>query len=100
MSKVTKTIEVEGKEVKAIKAEQLKAVKDQQAKMQALLIDVGFLEAKKHEVMLMQVEASKELEATKKELEDEYGPINIDLTDGSYTVVEKEEDAKPVMAKA
>ena len=51
MSKEMKTIEVEGKEVKAIKAEQLKAVKDQQAKMQALLIDVGFLEAKKHEVM-------------------------------------------------
>ena len=100
MSKVMKTIEVEGKEVKAITAEQLKAVKDQQAKMQALLIDIGFLEAKKHEVMLMQVKAAEELEATKKELEDEYGPINIDLTDGSYTAVEKEEDAKPVMAKA
>ena len=95
-----KTIEVEGKEVKAITAEQLKAVKDQQAKMQALLIDIGFLEAKKHEVMQLQVQAAEELEATKKELEDEYGPINIDLTDGSYTVVEKEEEAKPVMAKA
>jgi hypothetical protein len=38
------------------------------------------------------------LEATKKELEEEYGQVNIDLSDGSYTVVEKE--AKPVMEKA
>ncbi len=90
MSKVMKTIEVEGKEVKAITAEQLKAVKDQQAKMQALLIDIGFLEAKKHEVMLMQVKAAEELEATKKELEEEYGQININLSDGTYEDIVEE----------
>ena len=36
-------------------------------------------------------ELSKEIEATKKELEDEYGQVNIDLKDGSYTEIEKED---------
>ena len=36
---------------------------------------------------------SETIEKTKKELEEKYGSINIDLKDGSYTVVE-EEDAK------
>ena len=98
MSKVTKTIEVEGKEVKTIKPEQLKAIKDQQAKLQNAFIDIGYIESKKHEALQIQVEAAKVLEATKKELEEEYGQVNIDLTDGSYTAIENED--KPVMQKA
>ena len=98
MKKVTKTIEVEAKEVKTIKPEQLKAIKDQQAKLQNAFVDIGYIESKKHEALQIQVEAAKVLEATKKELEEEYGQVNIDLTDGSYTVIEKED--KPVMEKA
>ena len=98
MSKVTKTIEVEGKEVKTIKPEQLKAIKDQQAKLQNAFIDIGYIESKKHEALQIQVEAAKVLEATKKELEEEYGQVNVDLSDGSYTVIEKEDE--PVMKKA
>ena len=98
MSKVTKTIEVEGKEVKTIKPEQLKAIKDQQAKLQNAFMDIGYIESKKHEALQVQVEAAEVLEATKKELEEEYGQVNIDLTDGSYTAIENED--KPVMQKA
>ena len=98
MKKVTKTIEVEAKEVKTIKPEQLKAIKDQQAKLQNAFVDIGYIESKKHEALQVQVEAAKVLEATKKELEEEYGQVNIDLTDGSYTAIENED--KPVMQKA
>jgi hypothetical protein len=98
MSKVTKTIEVEAKEVKTIKPEQLKAIKDQQAKLQNAFIDIGYIESKKHEALQIQVEAAEVLEATKRELEEEYGQVNIDLTDGSYTVIEKKDE--PVMKKA
>ena len=97
MSKVTKTIEVEAKEVKTIKPEQLKAIKDQQAKLQQSFVDIGYIEAKKHEVLLLHVKTTEALEETKKELEKEYGQVNIDLTDGSYKAIEKEE---PVMQKA
>ena len=98
MSKVTKTIEVEGKEVKTIKPEQLKAIKDQQVKLQNAFIDIGYIESKKHEALQIQAEAAEVLEETKKELEEEYGQVNIDLTDGSYTVIEKKDE--PVMKKA
>ncbi len=85
-------------EVTKITEEQLKTIQDQQAKLQAAFIDIGFIESKKHEALHIQVQASKALEETKKELENEYGPVNIDLSDGSYTIVEKEE-AQPVMEK-
>jgi len=91
MEKVMKTVEVESKEVQSITADQLKSIQDHQAKLSAFLIDVGFLESKKLEVLNMHAEASKEMNDTKKELEDEYGAINIDLKDGSYTAVEPEE---------
>jgi len=97
MSKVTKTIEVEAKEVKTIKPEQLKAIKDQQAKLQQSFVDIGYIEAKKYEALLLHVKTTEALEETKKELEKEYGQVNIDLTDGSYKAIEKEE---PVMQKA
>ena len=80
-------------EVTKITEEQLKEIKDQQAKLQAAFIDIGFIESKKHEALHIQVQASEALEATKKQLEEQYGQVNIDLTDGSYTVIEKEESA-------
>ena len=80
-------------EITKITEEQLKTIKDQQAKLQAAFIDIGFIESKKHEALHIQVQAAEVLEATKKELEEEYGQVNIDLSDGSYTVVEKEESA-------
>jgi hypothetical protein len=98
MKKVTKTIEVEAKEVKTIKPEQLKAIKEQQAKVQNAFIDIGFIESKKYEALQIQMEATEALEATKKELEEEYGQVNVDLSDGSYTAIEKEDE--PVMQKA
>jgi len=98
MSKVTKTIEVEAKEVKTIKPEQLKAIKDQQVKLQNAFVDIGYIESKKHEALQVQMEAAEVLEATKKELEEEYGQVNIDLKDGSYKTIEKEDE--PVMTKA
>ena len=78
-------------EVTKITEEQLKTIKDQQAKLQAAFIDIGFIESKKHEALHIQVQAAEALEATKKELEEEYGQVNIDLSDGSYTLVEKKE---------
>ena len=84
-------------EVTRITEEQLEIIKEQQAKLQAAFIDIGFIESKKHEALHIQAQAAEALEATKKELEEEYGQVNIDLSNGSYTVVE--EEAKPVMEK-
>jgi hypothetical protein len=79
--------------VKAMITEkQLKILQEQQGKLNEMLRTVGVLEVQKSNV-LKEIEAlSKEIDVTKKELEDEYGQININLQDGSYTEIEKEDD--------
>jgi len=76
-----------------ITEEQLKLLQDQQGKLNEMLRTVGVLEIQKSNVS-KEIEAlSKKIDSTKKELEEEYGQININLQDGSYTDIEKE-DAK------
>ena len=75
-----------------ITEEQLKNVQEQQAKLTEGLRTLGVLDVQKQNVHGQIAELSKEIEATKKELEDEYGQVNIDLKDGSYTEIEKEDD--------
>lgn len=87
---VLKTVEVEGKEVKTISKEQLKSIQDRQAKLTSILVDVGYLESRKAEILQVYTETSTEMNGLKNELEKEYGAINIDLKDGSYTSVVKE----------
>ena len=85
-----------GKEKQMVKAmiteEQLKTVQDQQNKLTEGLRTLGVLDVQKQSLHGQIAELSKEIEATKKELEDEYGQVNIDLKDGSYTEIEKEDD--------
>jgi hypothetical protein len=74
-----------------ITEEQLKNVQEQQAKLTEGLRTLGVLDVQKQNVHGQIAELSKEIEATKKELEDEYGQVNIDLKDGSYVEIEKED---------
>jgi len=74
-----------------ITEKQLKTVNDQQVKLTEGLRTLGVLDVQKQNIHGQIAELSKEIEATKKELEDEYGQINIDLKDGSYTEIEKED---------
>tara|TARA_R110002050_G_scaffold24061_1_gene64070 strand:+ start:1887 stop:2138 length:252 start_codon:yes stop_codon:yes gene_type:complete len=76
---------------KQITEEQLKTVKDQQAKLNGLLRSLGVLDLQKENIRVEVNKVSKEIDSTKKELEDEYGQVNIDLQDGSYTDIEKED---------
>jgi len=75
-----------------IKKEQLEKIQSQQGKLQAILTDIGVLESRKHDYLHAQAIVSQEIQVTKQELEDEYGAINIDMKDGSYTVIEEEKD--------
>jgi len=75
-----------------ITEKQLKTVTDQQNELSNHLRNVGVLEVQKSNIMNLVEETSKKVEATKKELEEEYGQINIDLKDGSYTEIEKEDE--------
>ncbi len=74
-----------------ITEEQLKSVKEGQGKINAILVEIGFLEAKKAEYLGAHFEALKALEEIKSELKEEYGDITVDLTDGSFEKVEAKE---------
>ena len=75
-----------------ITEDQLKTVSDQQNELSNHLRNIGVLEVQKSNVLGQVEEISKKIEKTKKELEEEYGQINIDLKDGSYTEIEKEDE--------
>ena len=75
-----------------ITEEQLKTLQEQQGKLNEMLRTVGVLEVQKSNVSKEIETLSKEIDVTKKELEDEYGQVNINLQDGSYTDIEKEDD--------
>ena len=77
-----------------ITEDQLKKIQEFQKDLNKYLNEVGFLEAQKTAVLGKFQEINKETEAFKKELEDEYGSININLEDGSFKPIEKEEDKK------
>jgi hypothetical protein len=74
-----------------ITEEQLKLLQEQQGKLNEMLRPVGVLEVQKSNVSKEIEVLSKEIDSTKKELEEEYGQININLQDGSYTDIEKED---------
>ena len=75
-----------------IKKEELELIVKQQTDVNNLLIQLGTLEGNKHVLLHKLDNVNKTVEDTKQVLEDSYGPININLEDGSYTVIEKEEE--------
>lgn len=78
--------------VQQITSEQLQKIQEQQSKLQRFLSEIGAIEAQKHAALHALADLNKEIEETKAELESEYGPISIDLKDGSYKAVEQESE--------
>jgi hypothetical protein len=75
-----------------ITKEQLDKIVDQQKALNMMLSNIGVLESQKHALLHQIAEVNKEIEDTKVELEKEYGAININLEDGSYTEIEKKDE--------
>jgi len=75
-----------------ITKEQLDKITDQQKALNMMLSNIGILESQKHALLHQIAEVNKEIEETKAELEKEYGAININLEDGSYTEIEKKDE--------
>ena len=74
-----------------ITEEQLKEVRETQGKVNQILNQIGFIEVQKSAIKVEFSKANEAAEEIKKKLEEEYGPINIDLASGEYTIVEQKE---------
>ena len=76
---------------KKIKKEHLDQINEKQSKLMDLVTQVGVLESQKHSLLHQIGDANKEVEDFKLVLEEEYGPVNIDLKTGEYEPIEKSE---------
>lgn len=85
---------------KSITAEELKQVKDQQTELGQVVNQIGQLEASKHALLHKIAGINQNIEETKKQLEEKYGSINIDLETGTYTEIEKEDDGDLSVVKS
>lgn len=74
-----------------ITKEELEKVVDFQNKLYKITTDIGVLETQKHATLHDLAGVNKEQEEYKKILEDKYGSININLEDGTYTEIKKDE---------
>jgi hemerythrin len=82
---------VESKEVSKITDEQLEVITKHQKDLNKSLTNIGFLETQKHSLLHEYAGIVDDIEKYNKELEDVYGAININIEDGTYTEIEKEE---------
>lgn len=77
-------------EIKKITTEQLEKINAGQKDLQSVLTNIGVLESQKHSYLHQLADLNKSIEEFKSEIEAEYGAININLQDGSYTEIVKE----------
>lgn len=77
-------------ETKKITTEQLETLLANQKELNKVLVNIGVLESQKHSLLHQIADINKAGDDFKKELQAEYGSININLEDGSYTLVEDE----------
>lgn len=72
-----------------ITQEQLETITNQQKDLNTLLTNIGLIETQKHGFLHQLKDVNKAIEDFKNELQLQYGAININLSDGSYTLMEE-----------
>ena len=77
---------------KKITKKELEEVTVLKINLDGVITNIGVLETQKHALLHKVAEVNEKLANNKKELEDKYGSINIDLETGEYTKIEKEEE--------
>ncbi len=75
---------------KKITKAELEKVSTQNKQLEDTVIEIGILESKKHALLHKVAETNTVLEQQKKELEEKYGKISIDLKTGKYTEIKEE----------
>jgi predicted nucleic acid-binding Zn-ribbon protein len=79
-----------------IKQEQLETIRTQQKELNTLLNNIGVLESQKHSLLHKLADINKAIDEFKTELFNEYGNVNINIEDGSYTEMEVKAEPETV----
>ena len=73
--------------VNKLEKEEFDKLIDFQKKIRTMLQNMGVLESQKHAILHDLAGVNEDQEKLKKELEEKYGAININLEDGSYEAI-------------
>ena len=71
---------------------ELKTFKDQEQQKQAILHDLGLLTTQSHTLSHMFAELAMKQEQSKKDLEEKYGNIEVNLQDGTFKLITDEKN--------
>ena len=71
---------------------ELKTFKEQEQKKQAILHDLGLLATQSHTLSHMFAELAMKQEKNKKDLEEKYGNIEVNLEDGTFKLITDEKN--------
>jgi|TARA_B110000977_G_scaffold71536_1_gene97049 hypothetical protein len=74
---------------KAITKDELKKVTELQTELQSYLANIGVLEVQKAKAIFQVNMLEKEMGEVKKDIEANYGPVNINLSDGTYEEIKE-----------
>ena len=77
---------------KKITEEQLTKIQEQQQELNNIIREVGILETQKHGLLHEFGKINSKVEELKVELQEQYGSVNINVEDGTYTKIEKKEE--------
>ena len=77
---------------KKLKKGELQSLQDSVNQLNNLQIQIGGLEAQKHELLHSMDKAKQDLSVVQKELEDKYGQVSVDIKTGE--IKENESDTK------
>jgi predicted nucleic acid-binding Zn-ribbon protein len=75
-----------------ISKEELESLLESEKKVSAIKHDLGTLDEQKHNLLHALSQVREESNKVKKELEDKYGKININLQDGSYEEMKEDKE--------
>ena len=72
--------------------DELRKFRKQEEKKQAILHDLGLLQTQSHTLSHMFAELSMKQEKNKKQLEEKYGNIEVNLEDGTFKLITDEKN--------
>ena len=72
--------------------DELKTFREQEEKKQAILHDLGLLATQSHTLSHMFAELAMKQEQSKKDLEEKYGNIEVNLEDGTFKLITDEKN--------
>ena len=75
-----------------ITKEELESLLESEKKVSAIKHDLGTLDEQKHNLLHALSQVREDSNKVKKELEEKYGKININLQDGSYEEIKEDKE--------